>query len=130
MKKLARSIAAFVTSFLYQNDLWLDLSPQCIGLHVHLRPSFLPRDHHEHCHSPSSSDRDYVVDFCVAQSKAGIDHEADYRALTQDGNYVWIRDVVHVVRKDGEVEALVGFMFDISERKKTEEHLVHLQKQL
>jgi diguanylate cyclase (GGDEF)-like protein len=43
---------------------------------------------------------------------------------------VWIRDVVHVVRKDGEVEALVGFMFDISERKKTEEHLNRLQKQL
>jgi diguanylate cyclase (GGDEF)-like protein len=38
--------------------------------------------------------------------------------------------VVHVVRKNGEVEALIGFMFDISERKKTEEHLVRLQKQL
>jgi diguanylate cyclase (GGDEF)-like protein/PAS domain S-box-containing protein len=75
-------------------------------------------------------DRDYVVDFCVSQSKAGVDHEADYRALNQNGDYVWIRDVVHVVRKDGEVEALVGFMFDISERKQTEEHLVRLQKQL
>jgi len=75
-------------------------------------------------------DRDYVVDFCVSQSRAGVDHEADYRALTDNGDYVWIRDVVHVVRKDGEVEALVGFMFDISERKKTEEHLVRLQKQL
>lgn len=75
-------------------------------------------------------DREYVVDFCVSQSKAGVDHEADYRALNQNGDYVWIRDVVHVVRKDGEVEALVGFMFDISERKKTEEHLVRLQKQL
>ncbi|KAB0495965.1 GGDEF domain-containing protein [Pseudomonas vancouverensis] len=75
-------------------------------------------------------DRDYVVDFCVSQSRAGVDHEADYRALTDSGEYVWIRDVVHVVRKDGEVEALVGFMFDISERKKTEEHLIRLQKQL
>jgi len=75
-------------------------------------------------------DRDYVVEFCVSQSRAGVDHEADYRALTQSGDYVWIRDVVHVVRKDGEVEALVGFMFDISERKKTEEHLSRLQKQL
>lgn len=75
-------------------------------------------------------DRDYVVQFCVSQSQAGVDHEADYRALTPTGEYVWIRDVVHVVRKDGEVEALVGFMFDISERKKTEEHLVRLQKQL
>ncbi|NBF02971.1 diguanylate cyclase [Pseudomonas sp. Fl5BN2] len=75
-------------------------------------------------------DREYVVEFCVSQSRAGVDHEADYRALTKDGDYVWIRDVVHVVRKDGEVEALVGFMFDISERKQTEEHLVRLQKQL
>jgi diguanylate cyclase (GGDEF)-like protein len=71
------------------------------------------------------------VDFCVSQSKAGTDHEADYRALTKDGDYVWIRDVVHVVRNAvGEVEALVGFMFDISERKKTEEELLRLQKEL
>ena len=76
-------------------------------------------------------DREWVVNFCVSQSQAGIDHEADYRALTSDGNYVWIRDVVHVVRNDdGEVEALVGFMFDISERKKTEEKLLNLQKEL
>ncbi|MDE1169168.1 MAG: sensor domain-containing diguanylate cyclase [Pseudomonas sp.] len=75
-------------------------------------------------------DRDYVVNFCVSQSQAGVDHEADYRALTKSGDYVWIRDVVHVVRVDGEVQALVGFMFDISERKQTEEHLIRLQKQL
>lgn len=76
-------------------------------------------------------DRDRVVNFCVTQSKSGIDHEADYRALTKDGSYVWIRDVVHVVRSEqGEVEALVGFMFDISERKKTEEKLMVLQKEL
>ena len=76
-------------------------------------------------------DREYVVNFCVAQSPAGIDHEADYRALTKDNGYVWLRDVVHVVRKDnGEPEALIGFMFDISERKKTEEKLLALQKEL
>ena len=76
-------------------------------------------------------DRDYVVNFCVSQSKAGVDHEADYRALTRDGGYVWIRDVVHVVRNaEGEVEALIGFMFDISERKRTEDKLMQLQKEL
>jgi diguanylate cyclase (GGDEF)-like protein/PAS domain S-box-containing protein len=76
-------------------------------------------------------DRQWVVDFCVAQSKAGVDHEADYRALTKDGHYVWLRDVVHVVRtREGEVEALVGFMFDISERKRTEEKVLKLQKEL
>ncbi|UZJ43449.1 sensor domain-containing diguanylate cyclase [Marinimicrobium sp. C6131] len=76
-------------------------------------------------------DRDWVVNFCVSQSQSGVDHEADYRALTKDGNYVWIRDVVHVARNEqGAVEALIGFMFDISERKKTEQELIKLQKEL
>ncbi|EHK66128.1 sensor domain-containing diguanylate cyclase [Achromobacter arsenitoxydans] len=76
-------------------------------------------------------DREYVVNFCVTQSQAGVDHEADYRALTKDNGYVWIRDVVHVVRNaNGEAEALIGFMFDITERKKAEEKLLNLQKEL
>ena len=76
-------------------------------------------------------DRAWVVDFCVAQSKNGVDHEADYRAMTKSGDYVWIRDVVHVVRKEnGDVDSLVGFMFDITERKTTEEKLLSLQKEL
>jgi diguanylate cyclase (GGDEF)-like protein/PAS domain S-box-containing protein len=76
-------------------------------------------------------DREKVVEFCISQSQNGVDHEADYRALTAAGGYVWIRDVVHVVRDDtGEVDSLIGFMFDISERKKTEEQLLTLQKQL
>lgn len=76
-------------------------------------------------------DRDWVLNYCVAQSQAGTDHEADYRALAKDGHYVWLRDVVHVIRNDqGEVEALVGFMFDISERKQNEEKLLRLQHEL
>lgn len=76
-------------------------------------------------------DRARVVSFCIAQSQAGADHEADYRALTRDGGYVWIRDVVHVVRdSQGNVSSLVGFMFDITERKRGEEKLSALQKTL
>ncbi|MBA1145892.1 sensor domain-containing diguanylate cyclase [Ectothiorhodospiraceae bacterium WFHF3C12] len=76
-------------------------------------------------------DRDRVVEYCVSQSRSGADHEADYRALTRDGTYVWIRDVVHVVRDDdGEVNALIGFMLDISERKRNEEEVARLQKKL
>lgn len=76
-------------------------------------------------------DRDHVVNFCVSQSIAGKDHEADYRALTKNDGYVWIRDVVHVVRgEDGEVNSLVGFMFDISERKRIEHEMLKMQKKL
>lgn len=76
-------------------------------------------------------DRDNVVNYCVAQSIAGIDHEADYRALTKDRGFVWIRDVVHVVRNEqGEVDSLIGFMFDISERKRIEHELLKMQRKL
>ncbi|WP_203234869.1 diguanylate cyclase [Modicisalibacter coralii] len=76
-------------------------------------------------------DRDWVIDYCVAQSRAGNDHEADYRALTAGGEYRWVRDVVHVVRDaQGEVEALVGFMFDIHERKLGEQERLDLQRRL
>ena len=76
-------------------------------------------------------DRQKTVDFCVAQSQKGVDHEADYRALTRDGDYVWIRDVVHVVRReDGSVDSLVGFMFDITERKQSEDKILQLQREL
>ena len=76
-------------------------------------------------------DRERVFNFCVSQSLQGLDHEADYRALTADGGFVWIRDVVHVIRDlNGEPEALIGFMFDITERKQTEQQLLDLQKQL
>jgi len=78
-----------------------------------------------------AEDRQRTVDFCVAQSQQGIDHEADYRALTSDGDEVWIRDVVHVVRRpDGSVEALVGFMFDITARKQAEDKILQLQREL
>jgi len=76
-------------------------------------------------------DSAHVVKFCIGQSRNGMDHEADYRALTAAGEYVWIRDVVHVIRDDqGEIEALIGFMFDISERKKIEQELELLRQEL
>ena len=77
------------------------------------------------------NDRQRTVDFCVAQSMRGVDHEADYQALTRDGDLVWIRDVVHVKRHpDGSVDCLVGFMFDITERKAAEDKILQLQQEL
>lgn len=75
-------------------------------------------------------EREQTANLCISQSDHGIDHEADYRALTADGGYVWVRDVVHVLREEGETVALVGFIFDISERKKMEDVLLKLNKQL
>ena len=43
---------------------------------------------------------------------------------------MWIRDVVHVMREGGDIEALVGFMFDITERKRQEQELLRVQREL
>lgn len=74
--------------------------------------------------------REEITTYCVTQSESGIDHEADYPALTKDGGYVWIRDVVHVVRENGVTKKIIGFMFDISERKKLENELVEANRKL
>ena len=69
-------------------------------------------------------EREAVASYCISQSEKGSDHEADYRALKADGTWVWVRDVVHVVRHKGETTHLIGFMFDISARKEIEMQIV------
>ena len=66
-------------------------------------------------------ERDETVQRCVQLCIAGVDHEAEYRALTKDNGFVWVREVVHVLCNDeGETTALIGFTFDITEQKKAE----------
>lgn len=73
-------------------------------------------------------DRQKTVDYCLKLSNDGVDHEADYRALTKSGDYVWIRDVVHVIREADKTISIIGFMFDISARKKLELELIELNQ--
>lgn len=76
-------------------------------------------------------DRDQVVSRCIELSLAGIDHEADYRAQTVDDQFIWVRETVRVLRNpDGSPQALVGFLFDIRERKAAEEKILQLQQEL
>lgn len=75
-------------------------------------------------------ERDATVSRCVELCLAGVDHEADYRALTADGGYVWVREVVHVLcDAQGQPTALIGFTFDITEQKKAEQIRSELQEQ-
>lgn len=74
--------------------------------------------------------REEITNYCITQSESGIDHEADYPAVTKDGGFVWIRDVVHVVRENGVTKKLIGFMFDISERKRLEDKLLEANNKL
>ncbi len=45
------------------------------------------------------------------------------RMIAADGRSVWLHDVVNVMRQDGALVTLRGFMIDITERKRAEEAL-------
>lgn len=76
-------------------------------------------------------DRDRVVENCLEQSIKGVAHETDYRILVRGGDYIWIRDVVHVIcNEKNEPISLVGLMFDIHAQKSAEEELILLKQEL
>lgn len=73
-------------------------------------------------------DRDWVVPFCMAETRAGRSHDFEYRVLAADGRTVWLRDIVRVEQEDGRTVGLKGVMVDITSRKLAEmerDHLLH-----
>lgn len=65
-------------------------------------------------------DRERSLSFCAAQTGAGRDHEFEYRMRAADGRWVWLHDIVTVVREDGRPTRLRGIMTDITARKEAE----------
>lgn len=61
-------------------------------------------------------DRDRAIRYCVEQTRAGRDHEFEYRMLAADGRIVWLRDLVAVAESAGTVR-LRGIMVDITAQK-------------
>lgn len=66
-------------------------------------------------------DRDWVTNFCREEVKRGRDHEFEYRCLTFDGQIIWFRDRVSLVRDPlGNLQNLRGLMVNITDRKEAE----------
>ncbi|NGP86828.1 PAS domain S-box protein [Fodinibius halophilus] len=74
-------------------------------------------------------DREKAVTFCHHKTKKGENHSFEYRMMTSDGNEVWLRDYVTVVREEGEPTILRGLMVDITEHKYLSE-IDHLENHL
>ncbi|WP_066381762.1 MULTISPECIES: PAS domain S-box protein [unclassified Anabaena] len=58
------------------------------------------------------------------------DYIVEYRFLTADGRWVWVKDIVTVARSPENVTQLFGFLLDISQRKQAEISLQAALKQL
>lgn len=68
-------------------------------------------------------DREQTIDYCLEQTNENHDHEVEYRMLTKEGEYIWVRDNVRVHSEFDTPNIIRGFMFDITTRKNSETDL-------
>ena len=68
-------------------------------------------------------DRDRVLREAAEYSRAGVDHNLEYRLIAADGRVVWIRDLVSVIKSEDGQTWLYGAMVDVTEEKQIEETL-------
>jgi PAS domain S-box-containing protein len=64
-----------------------------------------------------------VIAECQTQAQLGKSHTLIYRIRHLHGHYIWVRDDVSVIMKEGVVAALRGIMVDVSARYQAEERL-------
>ena len=65
-------------------------------------------------------DRATAISYCQFETKQGRDHEFEYRMLRPDGQVLWVRDVVSIIKEQGKAVSLRGFFMDITDRKQIE----------
>ncbi|MCG7870631.1 MAG: PAS domain S-box protein [Candidatus Thiodiazotropha lotti] len=58
-------------------------------------------------------DQEFASSFCSAETKAGRDHSFEYRMRKQNGDVIWVLDLVRVVKNEaGKPIKLAGVIFD------------------
>ena len=70
-------------------------------------------------------DRAFAAEYCQGETTAGRDHTFEYRIRKQNGDVVWVMDVISVVKDEvsGEPLKLTGFILDNSQRHQAKESL-------
>jgi two-component system, cell cycle sensor histidine kinase and response regulator CckA len=66
-------------------------------------------------------DRDGAVSFLAGEFTTGHNRDFECRMIAQDGHVLWVQTVVTVASGAEGPESLVGFLRDITERKRTDE---------
>lgn len=75
-------------------------------------------------------DREWAINFCANSTKEGLNHEFEYRLRHKDGHYIWLKDIVSLLVRNGELRKLYGSMHDVSNIKKAHEEKKNLEVQI
>jgi PAS domain S-box-containing protein len=73
----------------------------------------------DHMHE---DDRQWTLRFCVDNTHALRDHEFEYRMIASDGRVVWLKDIVHLVVREGKPVESVGVMLDVTAQKEAAQY--------
>lgn len=68
-------------------------------------------------------DRDWAIAFCEQNSQSKNQYDFEYRMIAKNGEVIWMRDIVNVVRQNGAPVFLKGIMIDITKTKQAENDL-------
>jgi PAS domain S-box-containing protein len=68
-------------------------------------------------------DREWVTEYCRQETEELLGHEFVYRMISNEGNTVWLHDIVHVIAENQKPVSLNGIMFDVTRTKKAEEQI-------
>ncbi|MFH1616584.1 MAG: PAS domain S-box protein [Planctomycetota bacterium] len=76
-------------------------------------------------------DRSWVLEESSKLQEQPMDVVQEYRIITKDGKTRWVSDhKVSIFKEDGSFTGVDGIVYDITDRKKTEQRIQHYQKQL
>ncbi len=68
-------------------------------------------------------DKEQIVRDLNKSVISGNQHDYEYRMLAKDDSVVWIRDIITVIKEEGQPLKLRGIMIDITSKKQAEEAL-------
>lgn len=124
LKGIIESVNAITWEYNIVKDVWEYVSPQSKNILGYTPNEWINLEFW--VNNIYREDRNWAVDYCLKCTEEGKDHIFEYRFIKKNGDIIWLRDEVVIVKKNNEPVKLRGFMTDITELKEREDKIKYL----